>query len=280
MTLKSVEHPSDTIGELRERWDDRFTLASPALLKRYVEGELSIHLHIRCLLDGGSAEFCAVFERANHLGTTHGEIEAFHGAFPLPGCEPKREGLPAQGAADNVDKSVLISHVEFVDVPERVFAKLVPSLVRLKPLDCVHDSDAGSLLFLGSSGFVFLGVPFFGFPDDGKLRPGVGFTAVGEHQLVHQVVERGTQVVDRVPDDEAEPEGPDDEAEPEGGILRNPSGRDLLSRLRVTVKDDSVGVEVKEGLDFKLEVLDVLVGPFNLTSRSVEGVRHGVNSCS
>jgi len=85
------------------------------------------------------------------------------------------------------------------------------------------------------------------------------------------VVERGTQVVDRVPDDEAEPEG---------GILRNPSGRDLLSRLRVTVKDDSVGVEVKEGLDFKLEVLDVLVGPFNLTSRSVEGVRHGVNSCS
>ena len=91
MTLKSVEHPSDTIGELRERWDDRFTLASPALLKRYVEGELSIHLHIRCLLDGGSAEFCAVFERANHLGTTHGEIEAFTEPSPCLGASPSEK---------------------------------------------------------------------------------------------------------------------------------------------------------------------------------------------
>jgi hypothetical protein len=64
------------VNQITERWQKRFTLRRSALLKRYIEGELGLHIHFRTTFpDGVPSDYCAVFERANEARVADVELE-------------------------------------------------------------------------------------------------------------------------------------------------------------------------------------------------------------
>lgn len=262
-SVKETDNLFNLANKMVEQWNERLALSRPSLLKRYVKGEFALVIRVRCTLpERESVDYCAVFERANGFEVTKG------GAFKV-NVSFEGDNVSAHGAPDDVQEAVLIPDIEFVDDIDGMglVAESFCDVVRLQKFDDLQSRFADSRFLFRAGYFGSLSSPAFGFPGNRELRlPSVRIPPVNKHQLSNQQVQGRAQVVDDF-------SGYDSPSQ--RGVLGDADFKNLLSRLRVRLRDNAVGVEVHEGPDFGIEVTDMFFGPFDLRPRTIKGGVHG-----
>ena len=132
-TIKAGNDEPRVDAELFEGFDYWFPSEHFAFAKRYVEGEVCLHVHLRNKAIAGDC--CAIFERS---GSPERLDKSGSGSNVL--------GSSHQWT-DEIEFPVLIDDVEAMDTPKRVV--LQPSSVRLQPLHlCEYAGiDSGEFAF-------------------------------------------------------------------------------------------------------------------------------------
>jgi hypothetical protein len=157
------------------------------------------------------------------------------------------EGInAAKGCSNRDQQAMLINSVQLIETPEKV----ISSLVRFGHPDCVLSGLAHQLYFSWRVGFVFLG----SFKNRKRSAP-VGLVAGCNHKLISEMVQSRPQIEENITRDKAEFVG---------NLLR--SGKEVLdiSSLRIMLGVEEVWVGFAEGYCETLQLMDVLIGPFNL----------------
>ncbi|HEY4905048.1 MAG TPA: hypothetical protein VIH89_16355 [Candidatus Sulfotelmatobacter sp.] len=235
-----------------ERFNNRITLNNSRFSERYIKQEIYLLVHFR--VGGINKEFVAYFQGEHPICRTdvevrhgrHGQALGLHhfrefGAEVLPNVEV------AERRSYRNQKTVLVDVVQLVESPERV----VSSLVWFDCVDSVYSILPHSLYFSSSSGFIFRGII-----KDRKVNvPGIANSPSANHEeLISQVVESTSEIVENVPGDHGDFDwngfGPED-------VVNE------LSHLRITLGANFVGVSSVEGQNGRLQLSDVLVGPFD-----------------
>lgn len=255
-TLEAGNDALDMRDDVQERRYEWHVLNSRAsLVELYVRGNFRVHVHIgiRGRLDEGEVGYwCAVFEALPSVDVHVVEVETPHVA--------KSESLHGEHGANGLDDSVLIGVVNVVKQPQEVGFRLVPSTVRLKPLDeCFL--TRGEVLDESTS-VVPITIRGGG---DGKGCSVVRRRGLQQRQLPNELVESRPQIVHDIPDDDAPVLG---------RVVKNLGPKDALLGLTVVIRDHSVGVSVDESLNSFLKGFEVHIRPANLESRAIEGVAH------
>jgi hypothetical protein len=249
----------DSARELVKRANDRLTLDRLTLAKRYVQGKLRIHVHIRrsSQPSGGAGEdYCTVFD-----GTKRRLVLPVHVVgrkSSAPGYVP--EGIDSDVLAHGEggdQEPVLVYIVGGIEHPQEIAQAIIPGFVWHNRAHHVHDGLLSGLYrsaMIGKSTFEFLGRV-----KDRKLLavpPGVTPTGVGD--VPPQDVEGGPQIVENLAGDGSEMER---RLLAHTHAIKN--GPEMPQFL-VYLGDNDIRVLFKEGFDFGCEITDVLFGPFDL----------------
>ncbi len=240
--FKDPENTEDYLKRLLEDSNEGFTFAHFA--ERYLKFELGVHIHWRFLPSVDAEQYCSIFNRATSgqcadTGTIVG-IEAF---------ERDRSARSAEsdvGHPCRYEESVLVDVVEFVESPQR----FIPSVVRTKRFDQVIGCCSDLLYSLVSG--TLKGTDIF---VDGELGLPIGDSIVGENQLVHQVIQARSDVMNSITENQQQTRR---------RYLGDTNSQRAISGFRIVVRDHFIGVTSVENLDFKLEIADVLCGSYNL----------------
>lgn len=234
-----VLHQTD---ELVERWNNRLTFNNLALVKRYVKGELWVHVHLQSKVGGKAEQFCVLLQGVHpDVGIGKGRTVA-HSQDPFFDC-----------SADRDQVSVFLVDVESMEVVEQ----LVPAFVGFERADKLH-SHLASALYFGEGA----GLEVFGTTVNRELNFARNRTVPGADQLACEKIQTGPEVVDSVASDCSEPKR-------SIRVLADPGTPYMLPRLRVILADRGIGVSLEEGFDFPLKFADVFFGPFDLDPRRV-----------
>lgn len=234
------------VADALKSLDDGGTPCWPFLGERYISGYLELHLHFRRWaggVKGVARDYCAIFKRAeSHI---------------VPGSEAKsavrvladrKRGIREHGASGQ-RMSMLVYVLQAVQHQERVRFRAIPTVVRLQLLDgfldlgrCLPHARHGRLVE-ARRGRV-----------DGELDPPLigGNGGVGRDELPREVVERDTQVMDVVPDDE----------NPVAGLSTIYSdAHEFLLRHSIVLMHNAVRFLAPERSDGRLESFQVGVRP-------------------
>lgn len=261
---------SDAIYALRESmesWQNRLSLKNLALAKRYLKGELVLHIH--CKVESprcgsrDAVEYCAVFNGAEavkgelkDLGSPHEGQDQIAGAEEhAKGCgQHKLAGQALNVASHKAERVMFVGIVELPDNP-----------VRIADVKCVGDAqEIHSLLapapFLSvKSGFRLLG----SFKDGEVIAPSASRPI---ERTLPEVVERDIQIVNCV-GGYCPP--------PMGDVLSTPNNNcESVVGVRVSFFDNSVRFSTFESGDFSFEITDVLFGPFEFDLTAGGPVAH------
>jgi hypothetical protein len=251
--FKAGDDVLDTYEDVRQRryeWHSLNGVASLAEL--YERGNLVVHAHIgiRASLDEDEVGYwCALFEACPYVNVDITEVEAPHLV--------KSESLHFEYGADGLDDSVLVGVVNVMKQPQEVGYRLVPSAVRLEPLDECYVTRR-EILGKPESSFSAPIVITGGGDGEGQLI--VGHRGLEQRQLPNQLIKGGPQVVRDIPDDYAP-------------LLRrvgeNVSPEDALVGLTVVIRHNSVRLIVSEALHSLLEGFEVRVRPVELETWTI-----------
>lgn len=251
MSEKLSEGRDDLTYQLRhltERYENRLTLDNPRLIERYLNSELHVRIHF--CKNGILNEWVADFQRElAHPSGQHEEVgKVIENAVPsLSNVRSDIDGAVLSGGS--YQKAVLAEVVKCMEMPE----PLIPSVVRFDIVDRFYSVVAESLYFSRRLGFVLCG----GLRN-GKAnvpRDGTAIRIVLDEQLDRQIVESTPKIEQGVPADQKDIAW--SRIEPRNVV-------DELSRLRIFLDREFVGVGFLEGYDGSLQITDVLVGPFDL----------------
>jgi hypothetical protein len=143
---------------------------------------------------------------------------------------------------------MLIDQVKSVETPKCV----IPTLVWFDSVDLVYGVLPHAPYLSKLSGFVFRGGV-----EDRKVHVSEGAGPSGSYldELIGQVIEGAPEVLQDVASD-----GGDINV----NVLDTDQVVDGLSRLRIALGSDYVGVGVEKGFEGNIQLLDVLFGPFDL----------------
>ena len=222
----------DVIMQFHQAWNDRLDFPPTKILERYLRDDLALALNFCCEVDGHTAWITAL--------VTHISLENF--GWNLDG--------PRGHTQDEF--SVFIDNVHVVNDQERRIDR-VAGVIRLKAIDQVaHISTRDSLYFSFISGnAVFIDWPHF---KNGKFDSAEMLSPVFRcGELPDHMIKTGTQMVDNLSREHGEP-------------WWNHALLMVLNRLKeelvVVLGQDSVWAFLKKSVDFRLEITDILVGPF------------------
>lgn len=243
--LKQVNSVADQVSVMLERFKKRLTLDNARLVDHYLENELAILVRFR-LPVATEVDFVAHFSRSGFFiktGEKEGRI-----------FESKRHqnvlhdiGSLADGC-DRDQQTVLVDSIKAINDGE---IRALPAIVWLDTVDRVYSILPQALYFSCNTGFVLRGAAVGREVQIGV--PNVSIRA-DEVQLLDQMVE-GT------------PDALNDLARDGGHFDGN--RRDLrdviaqVSRIRVCLGDDFIGVGLEEGSENIAQLNEVLFGPFN-----------------
>lgn len=152
---------------------------------------------------------------------------------------------------------MFVDPVKLVESPERV----ISTLVWLDCVDSVYDVLPHSLYFSSLFGFVIRGAG----------RNGKGGIAVGDitgspNEFSSKIVQARSKILKHISDNQRDAEG---------NLCCFGNLIDCFSRLRIAVSRDFIWVGTLEGENQPIQVIDVLLGPFNF-EYDVNG-RHAVS---
>ena len=218
-----------------ERWDNRLTLKNLHPSEEYIKRRLSI---ICDLIISGTlyrSEFFALVDKKRKItkGTT---------AIVFPINPSKRHNVNIRD-----QEAVLVHDVELVKSPQGV----IPSLVWFyRVQDQVENLSTGRLYFSSvHDGYEFM--PGF---SNSELSPLIGSITRQADDFTRHEVEGGTQIVNAVSNNERHIKGQF------LGCLE----LDSICSIRILLDKDTMGVSLKEGIDKRIQLTDVLIGPFDL----------------
>jgi len=243
---EQLDEALDKLGELTQRWENRLTLDNLALVERYIKAELRILVHLALVPGAGVGrdpqDYCALFERERALrwGDSRGQRHVPAG-YGVGGDD----GLVRHAHGDQ--EFVFVCDVETMETPKRV----IPSLVRLGPLDEVHRFLGRSVYLFRRTGFKSFGKGGFILENEKAGLSGDG-VSLGSHQLANQQVEGGAEVVDGVTDDEGELGG---------GTIENFGVDDVLGALQVELNPHSARVSFAPASLFGFQAIQVFARP-------------------
>ncbi len=268
--LKAGDDAINKLRELMERFKDRLTLDNLRLAERYVKGELLILVHMRSSCCPTNApDFGVIFQGSHILRSKR--------KWPRKVVRESRDGIASGGphagqhdsecgaeivdhrgidGCDRHQEAVFVEVVKLMQHPELV----IPSLVRFGRIDGLYRGWTHSLYFSRTRGFVFIDALC-----DREISRLSGNIFVGKDELIGEVVESGSQVMDRVADEERHVVG---------NVPHNFDTKDLITGLRLLIGSDEVRVGLKKHLLSDFKITDVMLGPFDLQADA--GKRSGI----
>lgn len=268
--LETDNQVGDVLERLNERWENRLTLSNPRLIEHYVEGEL----HLLVLFEEATRhrkQFVALIERAlpvvrNDVQVNPADVGVgvntesplFRHRCEHHALEDCRNGEVCELCADGYQESVLIDVVKLAEFPERV----VPSLVRFGLVDSIYGRLRHALYFSSTRGFVFRGAVGIDNGETDALALAVGersgkIDLPNVHKMPSEVVEGASDVLNGVASDQCNFDGHD------SGASEVIHRGQHIGKLRIWLGADFIRLGVQEGLDFPLQIKDVLFGPFD-----------------
>jgi len=236
--LEAIESAADEMRQISKRWQDRATVERHTVAENYAEGRLSLICDLHILVpdtgvDGAAGRMEGPFRYHEVFCTAVFAVNVpdIHHVFPSD------------------QQPVLILDVENVQSPEGFSSA---SRVWLYPLHDVIDDCFGGLLFQSSIDGDYKFVPRF---VKGKLGEPVSTSQRRELHIANGKVESARKIVNRVPDDQK-------------NVFRNSLiSTDLekaISGLRIIIDQNTVRAAFVEVSGLQVEIIDVLIGPFDL----------------
>lgn len=257
-----VDHALDKLHKLGQKWNNRLELNNLRLTERYLIGEIEILVHIRwwSARPGYSHDFCAVLKgNGDHTcGMNDGRVMSFrnesvnfspdsrgHRIQNRMIGEAKTEPLNSIG--DDEQDTVFVGIVQLADDPKRS----IPSLVRLDSLHTTYCLRSDSLYLSLGSIFKF-GSSFIRGVEKREGNPCNRLIAVGLNQSASEMVERASQAINCVSDNQGELQGQ--------WLLK---AKDAVAGLRVLLTPDQIWAAFSKGSDPAFQITNVVFGPFD-----------------
>jgi hypothetical protein len=271
LTREQINRLDHCISQMDQAWNDRFVLTSPKFLKRYLRGEVCLHLHLRMgASELNAKQFCAVLASPNHMvGPCFGDefSELVIGYLSWSDMKPVRDG---HGASNDDKQTVFVGNGELIENGERVVSRFgFP--VRLQSFDDCARSWGDAVYY--STLHVSFETAFRHANRELVVVRGLS-TRVVDNQCMNKVVKAGSQVVNDLPSNHGKCKS----------RLDTKGFKDILRSIRVEMSNDAVVVNRKILLEIGIEIVDVLFGPINLRPTSVEwmggdraGIVHGIS---
>jgi len=264
LSTEQVQRLDHCISEFHKAWDDRFDLKCPEFLKRYIKGEIALHLHVRmhAEVEPNAQDFCAIFCRPDIPGPTLGDALNEFCIGNLSWRGESERAWSADVDRDDNEQGVLVGIAKVVENHKGMVRRIgTPSCsfkIRLTPLnECLRRSGY-ALYYSPLSGryeFLLTGA-------DGKLHFEVGRRMPSENKRPNQMIEAGTQMVNNLSGEHREAQW--------DRSFRAESAKNVLSDLVIHLSRNAVIVGTREGGYFRSEAFDVLVGPLNLRPTPIE----------
>lgn len=229
--LEADNQVVNQINKLLEKFKERLTLDNLRLSERYIKGEIRILIHFRFT----DKEYVAIFQRLSDVGGAD--------------CVSSTSGdcdLPSPDANDcNEQSMVLIGNVQFVENPKHVCS----TLIRVGSVNCIYSTLRHALYSSMSLGMVFRGT----IPDGEGGLLGMGRTG-GVNELIGEMVKGTSEVVNNISGNKSDFGGRG---------LEFSHVKDVISRMRIIVGLNDIGVSLDEPIPRDFQVTDVLFGAFN-----------------
>jgi hypothetical protein len=247
----------DALYELEhfvERFNQRLTLDNLRLVERYLKFELHILLEFK--VSGFDIEFVAHFQRfcgatkASPAYQSHQSSRVGHGIVDChSGIVIDSHGPELVPRSRSEQQAVFVDVIQLVEMPKRV----VPTSVWFESIDTFNRIWPRTLYFSSELGrHVFRGAVCDGEPDvAARSLRGDALS----NQLVNQVIESGPKVLEYIASNDGD--GRRD-------LLNSRNVIDMLSRLRIYLLSNSIGLESVKAVEREIEIADVLFGPFDL----------------
>jgi hypothetical protein len=243
-SLKLTGKSINEVSHLIERIKNQLAFGYLRLAERYFNSELKIVLRLVVGTGGNVDDFIACYERDKAI-FVEPNVDALSDIHsPL-----------VHGSCDGEQKAMLVNNVELMEQPER----LIVSLVRLYRTDDVNRVWRDLLYFSIANGRLVL----FGTLSNRKVDVAVWNTATSPDKLPHEVVQGTSQVVDSIAEDQGN-------FVRDGIDVRDVKRRVLNRGYRVPLGPKFVRLIQDECLDSSIKIADVLFGPFNFQSDSVD----------
>ena len=252
VSVEDVSHAACELDELTEAWNDRFTCGNPRFAERYVKGELELGVFFD-LFDraGNRKEFGAVFNRFPAALRRQGK----YGHFKRPIFEPfgwnDGENICLHEARPYRNDFVVFIHdVEFAENPER----FAPTLIRLEPAYKLLGLLAGSLY-----GTLEVAGELSSTCADREASAVSHLHAVRYNTLAYEMVERRSQVMDNIPDDQRNLAW-------DGFVDFEPE--DVIASFRIILSNDSIWISRTICPEFGIEIGKMMFGPLDLRANT------------
>ena len=225
---------SDVGRQLRQSWDDRIKFPPTEILECYSRGCLAVLVDLSCEF-GGERSTASIHVSRDLSGNMARKV------FNFPRC------------SDYGQFAMFVGNVHAMDDTSRIIRR-INSVVRLKVSDELECLGTPHTLYLSvvSGEFVFKGWPRL---KDGKFDisriGGLPTNVVG--QLPNNMIQAGPEMVDCFPTEHAESQ-------------RDRQCLEILNSLQellvAELWQDRVVAFLKEPGNLRLEIQDVLIGPF------------------
>jgi hypothetical protein len=225
----------DELRELMERWDNSLTLEHLNILEKYRQGRLFIALHLN--IAGYSGYACFSSEYA-----PHGVVSDL---YVPDGHLSKGQSKDGHG---RYNQMVFVNNVQMVESEQGI----IPSSVWLYDILDEGDNIGRDSLYCSLSNGLYTFLPCL---PKREIRVSRGSAAAQAHKLIGDVIETGAQVMDDI-------------ANNQGDFIRCLSGhfehQGRFSCLRILLDVKTVSVRLSKCGEHVIELLDVLIGPFDL----------------
>jgi hypothetical protein len=222
--------------ELMERWDNRLTLENLNILEKYHQGRLRVALH----LNVAGHLYYACFSTRTTASSKLGDL-----------CLPTNAYLGNdQSRADKHGQKPMM-FIDNVQVVESIQG-VIPSSVWLYDISDESDNVRRDSLYCSVLNGLYTFLPCFSKWETGL--PGGSATAQTD-KLVRDVIESGTQIMDDVTHALGNPFG---------YLIEHLKHQRRFPCLRVLLDVDTVKVSLRECGKHVIELVDKLIGPFDL----------------
>lgn len=244
---KNVDDALGEVDELLECWNNRLSVENLALTKRYDEGTLNIaFLWHRPITSFETEYLCTVFQRELDVSGPD-EKRGKDNLLVLPrDIHSNLNSDVGVCGTNGYEQTMFVQDVHLMDAPEVVY----PSLVRLKAFNDFDCGGRSASDFIRTEGFLAGTYWEIGF-----INGGFTGASIRDNESNSQEVQRGPKVMNNVANHPTPAIG--------NGRLYS-DAVDLVSRFRVLLHDEGVGLTLKKGGDLGFKILKVLIGPVDL----------------
>lgn len=236
--LDAVDRAADKMRELAQRWQDGLSVERHTIAENYAVGSVSLvcNLHIRMTKAGDAGGAVSV-------ESPFVNREAFASAVYTVDVPDHRSVLLGD------QENVLIFDVEGVKSPEGLS---YPSFVRLYRIQDEVEDCFGGLLFqsaITGSYHTYPGI------SNREISVRIAMLRSVKFDITHGVIKGGAKVMDCIPHHQENLFG---------NILSNADAEKAIRSIRIVLDGDIVHARPMESSRFQIEIIDVLIGPFDL----------------